>query len=202
LTNGKSTLRSFSILETIKVIKLVYRQWGTMPWAKYYCYKWFPWAIGILYTIQILAVSYTFYTIVHNGEIIGFGGLELYKRPKTARAKFYTLIEWLLTIFMPFKHKIEWVRETDNIIPQDFRNPRTAALSLVLIDEKYRGYGFGRLLLEQIEKDCQSSAIKWLYIETYAHSCDVGFYPALGYKNLVTIEEDGFRAFVYGKEVC
>lgn len=61
-------------------------------------------------------------------------------------------------------------------------------MSLVWIDDKYRGKGFGKRLLESAEAHARKNGVKNVYLDTFSFQAPK-FYKKLGYREFGRLDD-------------
>ncbi len=134
-----------------------------------------------VYLFEILEESEIVIMEKENNKVIGICGYAKWNSKKgLIKKRFYTLLKKLL-IHSPFinnKKALIKYNEDYDYTPKELKNYFDGEISILIVDERFRGKGVGKKLLLKILKIAKNDNMKNLQILT-DQSCNFKFYEKL-----------------------
>lgn len=169
---------------------------------------------ALIYLMEILEETEKFVYYRENGKLLGFAGYSKNNSRKYIfRKKFYTFIKNMLYKSKKIKdlESFKEYQKNYEYTPKELENYFDGEISILILDEKYRGKGIGKRLLNDIFKLAKIDNINSLKILS-DESCNYGIYEKLGckkvYETVVENKEYGKlgsvtteKAYVYEKKL-
>ncbi len=149
-----------------------------------------------------------------NGKLAGFAGYSKNNSKKyLLRKKFYSILKNILYKSRKIKdvNALKEYFNNYNYVPKNIENHFEGEVSILIIDEKYRGKGIGKKLLQEVFELAKNDNMKNLQILT-DEACNYMIYEKLGckkiYETLVKNQETqkcgnklSHMAYIYEKEL-
>jgi len=169
---------------------------------------------ALIYLMEILEETEKFVYYRENGKLLGFAGYSKNNSRKYIfRKKFYTFIKNMLYKSKKIKdlESLKEYQKNYEYTPKELENYFDGEISILILDEKCRGKGIGKGLLNDIFKLAKIDNISSLKILS-DESCNYGIYEKLGckkvYETVVENKEYGKlgsvtteKAYVYEKKL-
>lgn len=169
---------------------------------------------ALIYLMEILEETEKFVYYRENGKLLGFAGYSKNNSRKYIfRKKFYTFIKNMLYKSKKIKdlESLKEYQKNYEYTPKELENYFDGEISILILDEKCRGKGIGKRLLNDIFKLAKIDNINSLKILS-DESCNYGIYEKLGckkvYETVVENKEYGKlgsvtteKAYVYEKKL-
>lgn len=169
---------------------------------------------ALIYLMEILEETEKFVYYRENGKLLGFAGYSKNNSRKYIfRKKFYTFIKNMLYKSKKIKdlESLKEYQKNYEYTPKELENYFDGEISILILDEKCRGKGIGKGLLNDIFKLAKIDNISSLKILS-DESCNYGIYEKLGckkvYETVVENKEYGKlgsvtteKAYVYKKKL-
>lgn len=166
-----------------------------------------------IYLMEILEETEKFVYYRENGKLLGFAGYSNNKSKKyLLRKKFCKFIRYQLYKSKEIKD-LKALKEYDenyDYVPNNMKNYFDGEISILIVDEDYRGKKIGKKMLLDIFEIAKKDNMKNLQILT-DESCNYKFYAKLGcqkvYETIVENKEYGKenksteKAFIYEKKL-
>ena len=115
-------------------------------------------------------------------NLIGFCGYGKFHARKNLRQKFYNLLNKGLRKSPRIKNKKaleKYYENYDDYVPENLAKKFDGEISILILDKKFRGQGFGKNMIQEIFVCAKKAGLKNLEIMT-DESCSFGFYEKLG----------------------
>lgn len=165
-----------------------------------------------IYMMEILEETEQFAYYRENGKIVG---IAVYSKDNSKkyllRKKFYTFIKNKLYKSKKIKNQkaLKEYEENYNYLPENIKDNFDGEISILILDEKYRGRGIGKKILLEVFNLAKKDNVKNLRILT-DESCNYNIYKKLGcekvFETIIKNKEyekcegaEYTRAFVYEK---
>ena len=164
--------------EKKQVVDMLYNQWDLGKTRSHAKGKTAAW----IYLYEILEESEEIVLEKVNGEVVGVCGYAKWNSKKHfIKKKFYHLLKTLLIHSPLIKDKkaiIQYNLDYD-YVPDNLRDYFDGEISIIIVNEKYRGKGIGKKMILEIFDKAQKNNMKNLQILA-DESCDFTFYEHLG----------------------
>lgn len=134
-----------------------------------------------IYAFELFSWSKKFFTLEIDGNAQGFVGYQLYGEKKSFVNRVYQVIAWIATYMPAVKNRqglIDYKNEYQAITPKELKVRGNADLTLLIVDEKMQGKGYGKELVSFVKNELSQQA-NTLFIET-DDSCNLKFYEKQG----------------------
>ena len=165
---------------------------------------------GWIYLFEILEESEDIILEIDNGKVIGVCGYAKWNSKKHLFRKNYYHLLKNLTIHSPLiKNKKAMLKYYNdfNYVPKDMKNNFDGEISILILDNNYRGKGLGKKLLLDIFDKAKKDGMKNIQI-LCDDSCDFKFYEHLGctivYETTIYLGEPGNclqdQCYIYEKK--
>lgn len=165
-----------------------------------------------IYLMEILEETEKFVYYRENGNLLGFAGYSKNNSTKYFfRKKFYTVIKSILYKSKKIKdlEAFKEYQKNYDYTPKELENYFEGEISILILDEKFRGRGIGKKLLNDIFELAKADNMKNLQILS-DESCNYCIYEKLGckkvYETVVENKEYGKlgsvtteKAYIYEK---
>lgn len=165
-----------------------------------------------IYLMNILEETEQFVYYRENGKLLGFAGYSNVNSKKNKyRKKYYNYIKKCLYKSKKIKdvNALYQYEEDYDYVPNNMKNYFDGEVTILILDNKCRGKGIGRSLLQQLFDLAKQDGMKNLQILT-DEACSYGIYEKLGckriYETIITNREYGKicnrtteKAFIYEK---
>lgn len=139
-----------------------------------------------IYLFEILNESEKIVIKKEDNKLVGFAGYSIWNSKKhIIRKTFYGLLSKLLINSPLVKNKqaIYDYNEAYDGVPSDLEDYFDGELSILIVDKKYRGKGYGKALLNKIFYLAKQDNMKNMQILT-DESCNYQFYELMGCKKI------------------
>ena len=166
-----------------------------------------------IYLLSVLEESEEIYKIKEGKKLIGFTGYyNKYSKKHKLRKKFYKLIKQRLYKSKSIKdlNALLEYEKTYDYLPRKLKDYFDGEVSILIVDEAYRGKNIGAKLLTKVFNAAKNVGMKNLKIVT-DESCNYMFYEVMGctkvYETVVENKEtdsnviSSERAFIYEKKL-
>jgi len=153
---------------------------------------------GWIYLFSILEETEKIIVYKENNKLIGLCGYTKYNSNKhKLRKKFYSFLKNRLMKSKKIKNKEGLKEYYDNYsyTPKQLDGYFDGEVSILIVDENYRGKGIGKKLLLDIFELAKLDNVKKLQILT-DESCDYKFYESLGCQKVFETDVNNYE---YGK---
>ena len=156
-----------------------------------------------LYLLEIICGSEEMFVLTIDNTIVGMSGFSNGSHRK---------LHWKLAFLILFA--VVWIFYDRNIFSTykiyNFYRPYLrlcdGELSILVVNKKYRGYGYGKKLFEKACSAAASFGHKKILICTYDRYCDVSFYEAMGCGLFTSFmdpdPDDSTHCRIYMRNVC
>lgn len=161
---------------------LLYNEWDLGKTASKATGKICAW----VYLMLILEESETIVIERINGRLIGFCGYSKWgSRKKLIPKKFYSIIKRILMLSPSIKSKEAIIKYNKDYsyTPKNMKDYFDGEISIIIVNKKYRGKGFGKKMLLKIFDIAEKDNLKNLQILS-DESCNFKFYEHLGCKRI------------------
>lgn len=141
---------------------------------------------GWIYLYEILEESEELVFEIDNGKVIGICGYAKRNSKKHIfRKKFYHILKFLLMHSPMIKNKEEMYKyhKNYNYIPENMEGYFDGEISILIINNDYRGKGIGKKMILEIFEKAKNSGMKNIQILT-DESSNYKFYEHLGCKKV------------------
>lgn len=160
-----------------------------------------------IYLFEILSETEKLVLKKENNKIVGFAGYSNWNSKKRIiPKKIYGLMAKILINGPLVKNKqaIYDYNKAYDVIPSDLSNYFDGELSILIVDKKYRGKGYGKALLNKIFSLAKIDNMRNMQILT-DESCNFKFYNAMDCKRIrklsvsKKVSEKGEDKYIYEK---
>ena len=165
-----------------QAVDLLYKEWDLGKISSMAKGKICAW----IYLMEILQESEEIIVYKEKNKIIGFCGYAKWKSKKhLIKKKFYRWIRKLLMNSPKIKNKeaLKSYMENYESIPKELKGRFDGEISILLVNQEYRGKGYGKKLLQKVFELAKKDGIKNLQIIT-DESCNYEFYDKLNCKKI------------------
>ena len=168
-----------------------------------------------IYLMEILEETEEMFLYKEDGKLIGFAGYSnIHSKKHYLKKKCFSIIKDFLCHSRKIKNKegFRAYRENYDYIPEQFkRGYFDGEVSILILDEVYRGKGLGKNLLSDVFSAAKRDGMRNIQILT-DESCNVQFYEKMGckkvYETVVENKEQGLlgdtyseKAYIYEKKL-
>lgn len=139
-----------------------------------------------IYLFEILEESETVIIEKYNNKVIGICGYAKWGSKKhLIKKKFYTLLKKILihSSFIKDKKAVIKYSEDYDYTPKEMRNYFDGEISILIVDENFRGKGIGKKLLTKVFELASEDNMKNIQILT-DEACNYKFYEKLNCKKI------------------
>lgn len=152
---------------------------------------------GWIYLLGILKESEKIICLKDKSKLIGFCGYSKFNSKKSKiKKKFYGYLKNKLinSSKIKDKEKLDIYYKNYDYMPLELENHFDGDVSILFVDKKYRGKGFGKKLLLDILDEAKEEGVKCIRIMS-DESCECDFYESIGCEKVYECNVINYESF-------